>query len=341
MSEPIRVIIVEDDPDVALFSKTVLEKHDRCVVRTFADPRLVADAVTEFQPDIVLTDIELPGMSGLDLIAQVREIRPGTPVIVMTAHASLDYALTALRSQADEFLTKPVASADLVSHVTRLAEAARAAASQGPQRQVVLAIGAHPDDVEVGVGGILAAHAAAGDSVTILTLSGGSRAGGLQTAWNESTRAAAVIGAEVRLQGIPANTLSSDPLTVETIRKTIAEVDPAIVYVHSKNDHNQDHRAVYDAVLINAGNVRTVACYQGTSATVDFHPNRFVSIDGFTDHKVSMLESYADCGDRPDYLAPGFAVSTARAWSRYGQGSYCEPLEIVRDAGDVVRSTES
>ncbi|MEQ1738045.1 MAG: response regulator, partial [Rhodoglobus sp.] len=169
MSEPFRVIVIEDDPDVALFSKTVLEKRELCEVLTISDPRIVGESVLEFVPDMVITDIELPGASGLELIGVIRELRPGIPIIVMTAHASLDYAVTALRSQADEFLTKPVASADLIAHVTRLSTQAREAAASAPQKQIVLAIGAHPDDVEVGVGGILAAHAAAGDSVTILT----------------------------------------------------------------------------------------------------------------------------------------------------------------------------
>ena len=97
MSELFRVVVVEDDPDVAMYTKTVLEKRGDCVVITLADPRLAANAVAEFQPDVLLTDIEMPGMSGLDLIAQVRQIMPGLPVIVMTAHASVDYAFTALR----------------------------------------------------------------------------------------------------------------------------------------------------------------------------------------------------------------------------------------------------
>ena len=136
MSEPFRVIVIEDDPDVALFSKTVLEKRELCVVLTIADPRAVGAAVLDFVPDLVITDIELPGASGLELIGVIRELRPGIPVIVMTAHASLDYAVTALRSQADEFLTKPVTSADLVGHVTRLATKARESAASTPRNKL-------------------------------------------------------------------------------------------------------------------------------------------------------------------------------------------------------------
>lgn len=339
MSEPFRVIVIEDDPDVALFSKTVLEKRDLCVVMTIADPRQVGAAVLDFEPDLVITDIELPGASGLELIGVIRELRPGIPVIVMTAHASLDYAVTALRSQADEFLTKPVTSADLVGHVTRLASQSRDAAASAPQKQTVLAIGAHPDDVEVGVGGILAAHTAAGDSVTILTLSRGMRDSGIQGAWSESSAAAAVIGAEVVLEDIPGHALATSPQITEIIRKVVGDLKPTIVYTHSKNDDNQDHRAVHDATLVNSSSARTVACYQGTAATVEFRPNRFVTIDGFTDQKLAMLDCFArDTDDRPDYLEPDFALATARSWSRYGQGAYCEPLEIVRDSADVARA---
>lgn len=334
MSEPFRVIVVEDDHDVAQFAKTVLEKRELCVVMTIADPRLVASAVETFDPDLILSDIEMPGMSGLDLILQVRALRPHIPIILMTAHASLDYALTALRSHADEFLTKPVASADLISHVSRLAQASRERKSESV-RQVVLAIGAHPDDVEIGVGGTLAAHAAAGDSVTILTLSAGYREGGIQNAWYEGSNSAAVIGATLILEPNYEPFLSATDPTMSVIRRHIDEIDPTVIYVHSKNEQSQDHRNVHEATLAAAGATRTIACYQGTQATVDFRPNRFISIDGFTDAKVAMLSCFGLLGGRTPYLEADFALATARAWSRYGQGDFCEPLEILRDAAQL------
>ncbi len=335
MAEPYRVIVVEDDPDVALYTKLVLEKHELCVVMTIADPRDVLSAVSDFDPEVVLTDVELPGMSGLDLIAQIREVRPGTPVVVMTAHASLDYAVTALRNQADEFLTKPVQSADLVAHVTRLADAARDRVTHAPRPQVVLAIGAHPDDVEIGVGGILAAHAAAGDSVTILTLSQGHREGGVKTAWNEGSTAAASIGATLILEE-GEGYLTNMQSMIDRISQVVSELEPTIVYVHSKNDRNQDHRAAHGAALAATTSVRMIACYQGTGATVDFRPNRFVSIDRFTDAKVVMVECFAMGGIRPNYIKTDFVLATARAWSRFGEGDYCEALEIIRDSAPVI-----
>jgi CheY-like chemotaxis protein len=334
MSEPFRVIVVEDDPDVALYTKTVLERKGDCVVLAVADARQVAGIIDQFQPDVLVTDIELPGMSGLDLVAQVRERRPTIPVIMMTAHASVDYAITALRAQADEFLTKPVGAAELLGHVLRLGAAAREAAA-ALRVESVLAIGAHPDDVETGVGGILAAHRAAGDRVTILTLSSGNREGGIQNAWIESSSSAGVIGASLLLEDALRGNHPAGLSVVQVIGKVIDDVGATVVYVHSEHDDNQEHRAVHDAALIAAARVRTVACYQGTSSTPDFRPNRFVSIDGHIEAKLAMLDAFARDAERPFYLQSDFALATARAWSRYGSGTYNEALEIIRDSAAV------
>jgi sigma-B regulation protein RsbU (phosphoserine phosphatase) len=116
-----RVLVVDDDPDVAELTRTVLERRAGCEVIALNDPRLVASTIEDFQPDVVVTDIEMPGMTGIELLRLVRAARPGLPVVVMTAHISAEYAIGALRGQADEFLTKPIASADLAATVLRLA----------------------------------------------------------------------------------------------------------------------------------------------------------------------------------------------------------------------------
>lgn len=334
VDEPYRVIVVEDDLDVAFYTKTVLEKRG-CVVQTISDPMLARAAISAFEPDVVITDIEMPGLTGLDLIDQVRAEAPGTPVVVMTAHVSVDYAVAALRSQADEFLTKPVASSDLISVVTRLAEEFRRAKAAAPAREVVLAIGAHPDDVEIGVGGILAAHRAAGDTVTILTLSRGARGGEADDRQHESLAAAELIGARLFMEDLVDTHISNSDPTVGIIERVVRETNPSVVYTHSNHDRHQDHRAVHEATLVATRNVRTVACYQSPSSTVDYRPNRFVSIDGFTETKLALLASFASQADIRTYLEPDFVLATARYWSRYGGGISCEPLEIVRESADV------
>jgi LmbE family N-acetylglucosaminyl deacetylase len=136
------------------------------------------------------------------------------------------------------------------------------------------------------------------------------------------------------LEDIPRPLGRTGPVN-DVIAKAVAEFKPTIVYTPSKNDADPDHRAVHNATLVAAAGARTIACYQGSSATVDFRPHRFVSIDGHTETKLRMLECFARSGERPAYLDPGFAIATARAWSRFGHGEHCEPLEVVSDSGEV------
>ena len=77
------------------------------------------------------------------------------------------------------------------------------------------------------------------------------------------------------------------------------------------------------------------ACYQSPSATVDFRPNRFVPIDGFTDTKLALLACFQSQSGLRDYLEPDFVLATARYWSRFGGGQNCEPLEVIRDTADI------
>ena len=80
-----------------------------------------------------------------------------------------------MRAGADDYLTKPFDPPALLEKARALIELTRERRAAG--REVVLAVGAHPDDVEIGVGGILLRHAAQGQRVTVLTLTGGEAGG--------------------------------------------------------------------------------------------------------------------------------------------------------------------
>ena len=93
---------------------------------------------------------------------------------------------------------------------------------------------------------------------------------------------------------------------------------------------------MHEAVIVAARAVDTVACFQSPSSTVDYRPSRFVSIDGFTDRKIELLECFQSQASIRKYLEPDFVLASARYWSRFSSSSdYCEPLEIIRDAEDL------
>lgn len=329
------MLVVDDDPDVALLVKTVLERRGGCVVEVAGDGLAAVAALGLFRPDVVVTDIQMPGLSGIELLTEIRQDAAWLPVVVMTAHVSIDYAVSALRAQADEFLTKPLDSTRLVEVVTRLADEGRSRREAAPAKQTVLAVGAHPDDVEIGVGGILAAHRAAGDEVTILTLSRGARGGDADGRQHESLTAAELLGARLFLKDLIDTEISGGGPTVRLIEEVVREVAPTVVYTHTHHDRHQDHRAVNEATIVATRAIDTVACYQSPSATVDFRPTRFVSIDGFVDRKLELLACFRSQAESRRYLAPDFVRATARYWSRFGGGDSVEPLEVVRETSGM------
>jgi DNA-binding response OmpR family regulator len=119
-ARPGRILLVEDDHEAAFFAVHVLTTMGRFDVSHTADPRVALQRVRSGPWDLVLTDLNLPVMSGLELLGALRRIAPALPVAVITAATALDPAMDAARRQADAFLPKPIRAAQLIAAVTAL-----------------------------------------------------------------------------------------------------------------------------------------------------------------------------------------------------------------------------
>jgi LmbE family N-acetylglucosaminyl deacetylase len=333
-----RILLIDDDPALGGYMSRVLRSRGGFEVTYELDSTGALHRIETETWDLLITDIELPGMTGLELLDRVRRLVPDLPVAVVTGHATVDYAVTALRNSAAEFMQKPIAAGDLVAKATELIEAGRKARTEG--REIVLAIGAHPDDVEIGAGGTLLAHRAAGDTVGILTLSRGARGGDQAMRARESQEAADVIGARLFLDNLEDTRIQEGDPTIGVIDAVITEVQPTVVYVHSVHDVHQDHRNVHRAAMVAARRVGRVYCYQSPSATIDFRPTYFVAINEHLGRKLKAIETFGSQYSVRDYLEPDLIASTARYWSRYCAGDHAEPFEAIRDrsGGPPVRS---
>jgi DNA-binding response OmpR family regulator len=113
-----RILLVEDDPDAALFAIYVLAKRGRFEVTHTADPAVALQLVAAGCWDLVVTDVEMPGMNGLDLLDALRRVAPALPVAVVSAHVHL--RATALLGHADDFLAKPLRVDQLLAMATAL-----------------------------------------------------------------------------------------------------------------------------------------------------------------------------------------------------------------------------
>ena len=280
--------------------------------------------------DLIVADIELPEANGIEFIGSAREADSTLSTLIVSGRSSFDYAIGAIRAGADDYMTKPLEPTALIAKVEELMEATTARRAAGRQR--VLAVGAHPDDVEIGVGGILLRHADAGDEVSILTLTGGEHGGSVGLRAAESERAAALIGARLFHTDLPDTSVTDGGDTIGEIKSVIDEVQPTTIYTHTPRDVHQDHRNVHHATLVAARQVPRVLCYQAPSSTVDFRPTRFVSIDAFLDRKIEAIQAYRSQVEIRSYLDAELLRSTARYWARFANSRYVEPLEVVRDA---------
>lgn len=266
------------------------------------------------------------------LVAEVRERRPGMAVVVLLPEIDTEAAIEVFRSGADDLLQTPVSASMLLSVFDRVKE------KRTPLHDSVLAIGAHPDDVELGIGGVLAAHCARGDEVAILTLSQGSVGGEAQTRKREAYAAARSLGATLFLGDLPDTAIQEAGNTVSFIEEVTALVRPTRVYVHSAHDTHQDHRNTFRATTVATRRVSSVFCYQSPSATVDFRPNRFEVIDGLLPAKLHAIAQYQSQAHTRSYITEETIRSTASYWGRYAQCAHAEPLEVIRDRGHLVRS---
>lgn len=118
MSARGKVLLVDDDADLLAAASYWLQVSG-FEVTAVADPRLVAARIGETDPDVVVTDIRMPGKDGMALLADITQTEPDLPVVLMTGHGDVALAVSAMRQGAEDFIEKPYDADHLVSVLDR------------------------------------------------------------------------------------------------------------------------------------------------------------------------------------------------------------------------------
>jgi DNA-binding NtrC family response regulator len=116
MSAKKRILLIDNEEGLCRMMEQILLDNGY-LARACTSPR---KAVEEFQPgawDLVITDIKMPGMSGLEVLQKIKELSRDTPVIMITAYATVDMSIQALRKGAYDMLTKPFEPEELIYRV--------------------------------------------------------------------------------------------------------------------------------------------------------------------------------------------------------------------------------
>jgi LmbE family N-acetylglucosaminyl deacetylase len=157
----------------------------------------------------------------------------------------------------------------------------------------VLCIGAHPDDVELGMGGTVAKHSMRGDEVHIMicTLGIGGESGDPKAREKEAAAAAQILGGRLHIIDYPVVRLNKPSIEFERIiRNVISEMAPQRVYTHSPFDYHQVHETVCECVTNSATDVPQLLYYEVASSTSpEFRPNAYADITDHLDMKIKCL----------------------------------------------------
>jgi len=199
----------------------------------------------------------------------------------------------------------------------------------------VLAVGAHPDDVELGCGATLARHASLGDDITILVMSDGGlgRIEGMSRR-SEQDESARRLGATLRWAGYEDGAVPTGPTAITTIDEAVAASGADVLYTHAADDTHQDHRATAEASFSAGRRLTTILQYE-TPSTRAFQPTVYVDVAATIEEKVAMLRAHLSQVLRDGPVDLEAIEAQARFRGTQGRVRFAEAFEPVRVAWDL------
>jgi LmbE family N-acetylglucosaminyl deacetylase/tetratricopeptide (TPR) repeat protein len=228
------------------------------------------------------------------------------PTFVL-ANLALHAAKVPLARYVNEGLVEALAEVVLFLGVGVAFLAAARTEQRAPElaKQTVLAVGAHPDDIELGTAAFLMKLKDSGARVYGLTLSRGEQGGDAEKRPREAERATSFIGFDgYWVLHFPDTKLADNlPAIRAAIESKIREIDATMVLTHSDVDVHGDHRAVHVATREAARSVPTVLCYEDVSTSKDFDPNYFVDITTYVEDHLRAVSFHRSQAGRT-YMDP-------------------------------------
>ena len=197
----------------------------------------------------------------------------------------------------------------------------------------ILAIGAHPDDIEFGCGGALIKYADRGHRLFLLIMTEGDLGGLPDTRSAEQCAAQAILGAQAIYWGGYEDTfLQVNKDIITKIEDVIRRVQPDLIFCQHPDDTHQDHRHLAQAVISATRYIRNVLFYEGPT-TQNFNPQIFVDISDSLDRKIEALEAHRSQVAKTnikDLTIIELARSTANFRGTQGRVKFAEAFHALR-----------
>lgn len=198
----------------------------------------------------------------------------------------------------------------------------------------VVAIGAHPDDIELGAAGAIQLHVERGDSVTFLVVTKGGEIADPECRVAEAREAASVLGVEdVRVLGFSDTKVAYGDELVKAIEDHLDEIQPDRAYIHSQEDTHQDHRNTSLSSVAATRRCDEVLAFESPSTRSSFAPQFYIAFPADTlDRKVESIRTHESQSEKK-YLEAEAMEGLARFRGRQANARFAESFQVVRLVG--------
>jgi LmbE family N-acetylglucosaminyl deacetylase len=194
----------------------------------------------------------------------------------------------------------------------------------------ILAIGAHPDDIELGAGGTIARHVKNGDEVIFLILTYGEKTGSRDIRKKEALMSAKKLNVKfVEFAGFPDTEIPNSIETINAIEQVIEKYKPQRVYTHCVKDIHQDHRAAAYASISAARKIPQVFSFESPLVHPNFTPQYFIDITDTIDLKIKALKCFKSQKVK-EYLKAEAIEGLAKFRGFQAGIRYAEAFEVIR-----------
>ncbi|AZO10037.1 MULTISPECIES: PIG-L deacetylase family protein [unclassified Mesorhizobium] len=183
----------------------------------------------------------------------------------------------------------------------------------------ILALGAHPDDIEIFMFGTMTAYAALGAELSFAIATDGARGGTggdpaalAKARRSEAAAAAGLLGVTPRFMDFPDGSLVADAALIAALKALIGEIEPDLAITHAPNDYHGDHRALSDGMRI-AASFAVPVLHADTLGGTGFSPTHYVEISHHWDVKAKAIRAHRSQG-------PEHYVDRARIQNEFRAG---------------------
>lgn len=324
---PVRVLYVEDAFDQALLVKAFFQTLSGYRVTHAQDGDHAMELIATREWDLFVTDLNLPGTDGFQLIRSMRAKYPQLPILVTTGYTQAQYEEQSLRAGADQVMIKPLSQADFVGRVESMVARAHTPIHDGDE--VVLAVEGRLGDAEMGCGGALMDAVASGARVVIVPILG-PEDDDTRTELKASGIASSILGVDFQPDRSTFGDLSGQKALLD---KLVAELRPTTVYVPAPDDRDTARREASALARAATANVRRVYGYETATTGLDFTPSLFVDVRSQMVMKMEALAAFQSMGAPRVDLRPRMAQAYARYWGRFKDFTEVEAFQLVKADG--------